>query len=281
MRQAGLATALVVFASAAEAQTMRPFSTFRQMHGETRLNVRLDYAAGSLHVAPGSGSELYRMDLSYDEDRFVPVSDFEAATGSVTLGLRASGQRGVRVVSGNQLRQIASIALSPRVDLALDITMGAAEAEVELGGLRIKDLDFKTGASRTLISFSQPNATRCRRAAFRAGAAEISVLGLGNSRCDEIEFEGGMGSVTLDFSGTWSSSSRVDVTMAVGDLTLRLPRQIGVRVTIDKLLSSFEPSGLVSRGEAFVSPNYDRASRRLDLEISTAVGDVRVEWVDE
>jgi hypothetical protein len=281
MRQVGLATALVVFASAAEAQTMRPFTTFRQMHGETRLNVRLDYAAGSLHVAPGSGSELYRMDLSYDEDRFVPVSDFDAATGMVTLGLRSSGQRGVRVVSGNQLRQIANIALSPRVDLALDITMGAAEAEIELGGLRIRDLDFKTGASRTLISFSQPNATRCRRAAFRAGAAEISVSGLGNSRCDEIEFEGGMGSVTLDFSGTWSSSSRVDVNMAVGDLTLLLPRQVGVRVSIDKLLSSFEPSGLVSRGEAFVSPNYDRAQRRLDLEISTAVGGVSVEWLDE
>jgi predicted membrane protein len=50
---------------------------------------------------------------------------------------------------------------------------------------------------------------------------------------------------------------------------------------MDRFLSSFEPAGLVSRDGAFVSPNYDRSSRRLDLVISTAVGDVTVEWVDQ
>jgi hypothetical protein len=281
MRQVGLGAALVLYAAAAQAQTMRPFTTFRQMHGETRLNARFEYAAGSLHIAPGSPSQLYRMDLSYDADRFVPVSDFEAASGTVVLGLRAAGTGGVRVVSRHQLRQVASVGISPRVDLALDLTLGAVDAEVELGGLRVTDLDLRTGASRAVIRFSRPNATRCRHATFSAGAAEISVLGLGNSRCDEIDFEGGMGSLTLDFSGTWSSSTRVEVRMAVGALTLRLPRQAGVRISMDKFLASFEPAGLVPRGDAFVSENYDRAARRLDLEITTAVGGVGVEWLDE
>jgi hypothetical protein len=280
MRQAGLITTLVLCGTAAEAQTLRPFTTFRQMHGETRLQARLEYAAGSLHLAPGQPTELYRMDLSYDEDRFVPVSDFDPATGSVVLGLRAAGDGGVRVVSRNQLRQVATVAISPRVDLALDLTLGAADATVELGGLRVSSLELKTGASRAVIGFSRPNATRCSRATFSAGAAEISVLGLGNSRCDEIEFEGGMGRVTLDFSGAWRSSAHVEVRMAVGGLTLRLPRQVGVRIAMDKFLSSFEPAGLVRRGDAFVSSNYDRAARRLDLELTTAVGGVSVEWVD-
>jgi hypothetical protein len=271
---------LLLAGASAQAQTMRPFTTFRQMHGETRLNARLEYGAGNLQISPGQAAELYRMDLVYDEDRFVPVSDFEAASGTVVLGLRSSGQGGVRVVSRNQLRQVARVALSPRVDLALDLNLGAADAEIELGGLRVSTLDLKTGASRTVVSFSKPNATRCRRASFAAGAAEISVAGLGNSRCDEIEFEGGMGSVTLDFGGTWSSSSQVHVTMAVGGLTLRLPRQVGVRIAMDKFLSSFEPVGLERRGDAFISENYERAERRLDLDITTAVGGVDVEWIE-
>ena len=281
MRQPGLVTALVLCATAVQAQTIRPFSTFRQLHGETRLNARLEYAAGSLQIGPGQPTELYRMDVSYDEERFVPVSDFDAASGSVVLGLRAAGSGGLRVSSRNHLRQVARVAISPRVDLALDLTLGAADAEVELGGLRLSTLDLKTGASRAVIRFSRPNATRCRSARFSAGAAEISVLGLGNSRCDEIELEGGMGSLTLDFSGTWTSSSQVKVTMAVGGLTLRLPRQVGVRISMDKFLSSFEPAGLVRRGDAFVSENYDRAARRLDLEITTAMGGVSLEWLDE
>ncbi|HEU4680879.1 MAG TPA: hypothetical protein VFS51_03995 [Gemmatimonadales bacterium] len=281
MRLAAGGVALLLCGTTAQAQSLRGFSTFRQMHGETRLTAQLEYAAGNLEVSPGRPGELYRMDLSYDEDRFVPVSDFDAASGEVVLGLRSRGESGVRVSSRNQLLQVAKVAISPRVDLALALNLGAAEAQIELGGLRVSSLDLKTGASKAVISFSRPNATRCRQAVFSAGAAEVTVLGLGNSRCDEIEFEAGVGSVTLDFGGTWSSSARVAVNMAVGGLTLRLPRQVGVRIAMDKFLSSFEPAGLVRRGDAFVSENYDRATRRLDLEITTAVGGVGVQWLDE
>ena len=69
-------------------------------------------------------------------------------------------------------------------------------------------LKLEAGASRATVRFSQPNGARCRAAVLSAGAAELSVLGLGNSRCDRIAFEGGVGQVTLDFGGAWTSSSR-------------------------------------------------------------------------
>jgi hypothetical protein len=175
---------------------------------------------------------------------------------------------------------VAAVGLSPRVNLAIALALGAVEAEVELGGLRVTSLDVKTGASRTMIRFSRPNAVRCEEARFSAGAAEVSIIGLGNSRCDEIEFEGGIGKVTLDFGGVWTSSSRVEVKMAVGELTLRLPRNAGVRIRMDKFLSSFEPAGLVRRGEAFESSNYAQTERHLDVELTTAMGGVDVEWAE-
>ena len=280
VRSLGITVALLLCGVPLRAQTMRPFETFRQLHGETRLAARLEYAAGSLHLAPGRAGELYRMDLGYDESRFVPVSDYDASSGSVFLGLRAAGEGGVRVVSRNQLRQIAAVAISPKVDVALDLTLGAAEADLELGGLRVTNLQLKSGASRTVVRFSKPNGTRCQRASISAGAADVSVLGLGNSRCDLIEFEGGVGKVLLDFAGAWTSNAQVEVKMAMGELTLRLPRRVGVRISMDKFLSSFEPAGLVLRGEAFQSPNYDVNQRHLDLDLTTAVGGVNVEWVE-
>ena len=258
---------------------MRPFSTFRQLHGETRLTARLEYAAGNLQIAPAGEAQLYRMDLAYDDGRYIPISDYDAQTGTVLLGLKPAGEGGVRVVSRTQLSQVAAVGLSPRVNLALALALGAAEAEAELGGLRVTRLDVKTGASRATIRFSRPNAVRCQQATFSAGAAEVSIIGLGNSRCDEIEFEGGIGTVTLDFGGVWTSSSRVEIKMAVGELTLRLPRNAGVRIRMDKFLSSFDPAGLVRRGEAFESTNYARAERHLDLDLTAAMGGVNVEWV--
>ena len=81
--------ALALGASGAAAQSMRPFSTYRQWHGETRLDARLDYAAGALRLAAGRPNELYRMDVLYDGERYVPVSEFDAARGGV--GARAPG----------------------------------------------------------------------------------------------------------------------------------------------------------------------------------------------
>jgi hypothetical protein len=273
------ALALALAASRAQAQSMRPFSTYRQWHGETRVAARLDYAAGALRLAAGRPAELYRMDVLYDGDRYVPVSDFDAAEGNVALGLRASGEGGLRVVSKSQLRQTASVTFSPKSDLALAVTLGAVDGDLELGGLRLTDLALEAGASRATVRFSQPNAVRCRAATLTAGAAELTVLGLGNSRCERIAFEGGVGQVTLDFGGAWTSSSRVEVKMALGKVALRLPRQVGIRITLDKFLATFEPQGLVRRGTSYLSPGYDKASRHLDIDVTTAVGGVTVEWV--
>jgi hypothetical protein len=276
-----LVLGLLLWAGTASAQSMRPFSTFRQQHGETRLRVNLQYAAGVLRLGAGPTGQLYRMDVSYDPDRFVPRSEFDAARGEVLLGVEAAGHAGLRVVSQHQLQQLATVSFSPDVDLALDVGLGAVDADLELGGLRLTDLNLETGASRAVIRFSQPNGARCGAAQLSAGAAELSVIGLGNSRCDRIDFQGGVGKVTLDFAGAWTASSNVEVQMAMGELTLRLPRQVGVRITLDKFLSSFEPSGLVRRGNSFESPGYNRDSRHLDIAMTAAVGQVRVEWVNK
>jgi hypothetical protein len=273
--------ALALGAGSAAAQSMRAFSTFRQLHGETRLRADLHYLAGGLRVAPGRANELYRMDASYDEERYRPTSDYNAATGAVDLGLEAAGTGGLRVLSTRQLRQDANVAFSPAVDLDLDVTLGAVDADLELGGLSLSALTMQAGASQAVVRFSQPNRSRCRSAEITTGAAELTIVGLGNSRCDRIDFEGGMGKVTLDFGGTWTSSSRAEIKMAVGELTLRLPRRAGVRLTLDRFLASFDPAGLVRTGNGFQSPGYDRAERKLDIELTSAVGGVRIEWADE
>ena len=280
MRACALALALLLGAGSAAAQSLRPFSSYRQLHGETRLDATLEFAAGLLRVAPGRATELYRIDASFDGERYLPISRYDAARGAVALGLQPTGGAGLRVVSRRQLRQAANVSLSPRVDLALEMTLGAAEADIELGGLRVASWTLRTGASQAVVRFSQPNGMRCRRGALTAGAAELTVLGLGNSRCDRLDFEGGMGKVTLYFGGAWTSSSAVDVKMAVGELTLRLPRRVGVRLLLDKFLAHFEPAGLVSRDGGFESPGYADAERRLDIAVTTAVGGVRVEWTN-
>lgn len=264
---------------ALEAQTLKHFSTTRQFHGEVRLAATVEFGGGTLDVSPGAPTSLYGMQLAYDGERFRPVSLWNAGAAAVTLGLtsRESGSLGV---GGTIPHQTASIQFSPQTDLDLTVKMGAAKSVVDLGGLRLSSLVIETGASQTEVRFSKRNAMRCTTAAFRAGVAELAVLGLGNSRCDRVTFEGGMGSVVLDYAGAWESDAELDATLAVGGLTLRVPRSIGVIITTDRFLASFQPAGFTREGNRYVSTNDATASRHLRVDLATSLGGATVEWLD-
>ena len=274
-----LAAFLLIVPGQVAAQQMRDFTSARQRHGEGRLATRLEFAAGALRLAPGPPGRLYGLELTYDVERFRPISRFDPTSNTVHLGLASTGRSGIRVSSREHLQQTAEVMLSPAVALALDVALGAVDADMELGGLRITSLRVGTGASRSTIRFSTPNLARCSSATFEAGAAEVALTGLGNSRCDRITFTGGVGTAVLDLSGGWTTDAALDVSMTMGELTLRLPRRIGVRVEMARFLSSFAAAGWTRQGNTYFSPGYDSAARKVSIALSTTIGNVNVEWL--
>ncbi|HEX8907138.1 MAG TPA: hypothetical protein VF771_19965, partial [Longimicrobiaceae bacterium] len=251
---------------------MRETTSARQLAGEKELAVRVQYGAGRLQVQPATGDLLYRMDLRYDEEAFRPVAEYDRDAGRLKLGVegREHGGSGRHGAEGEH----ASIALAPSVPLDLTLQFGAGEATVELGGMSLRELTLETGASSTAVSFSRPNRIEAERVEVRAGAAELRVTGLGNTRARRFEFQGGMGQATLDFGGGWNHNASAHVQMGVGSVRLRLPRSLGVRITRSAFLSSFDPSEMVKRGNAWYSRGYEAAQYRLDIEVDAAVGSV-------
>jgi hypothetical protein len=282
MRAAGFAaTALLVLTPAAGAQTLRTLTASRQVHDDTALVVRVTYAVGHFRLTPGRAGELYRMELRYDEDKFTPVRAYDPATGELRLGLEGRGGH-ITYDGDHQGRTAPSLdlVLAPDVPLTLDVDLGAAQADVELGGLALRDLTYKTGASTTEVRFSRPNPIACGSLAFKAGAAAFEGLELGNANCRHISFEGGVGTVTLDFTGDWRTDATADLHVAVGKLRLRLPRDLGVELTLDRFLASFDQTGFTKRGDAYYSDNYRTAPHHLTLSVESAFGGVEVSWVE-
>lgn len=273
---------LAASAGAAQAQTLREYSSTRQDHGESRLAVTINYAGGTFDLGPATAGILYGLRLTYDADRYAPVARFDAGVPRLTLGTEALPRSGGMRVSHRGTPPAATIGLGTRADLDLDIQLGAADATLELGGIRISRLKLETGASKTAVHFSESNPIRCSEAELSAGAAELVVTGLGYSRCSEVDFNGGVGKVTLDFSGPWSGAIRLDAGMAVGELVLRLPRRAGIKLELDKFLASFAPAGLVrsADGRSWTSTGFESAAQQLVVEVETAFGGVTVEWID-
>jgi hypothetical protein len=266
-------TLLAALPAGVAAQDWRTLTASRAMEGEELLRVKVEYAAGRLEVAPGEPGTLYRASLRYDDEIFDPVAEFQ--DGHLKLGVGGANIRGRDMKSG-YLRA----AFSPEVPLELDMAFGAVDADLELGGLRITAAHIATGASRTALRVSSPNPVTAERVQFEVGAAQFEATGLANLRARHIEVSGGVGDVTLDFSGQAQLDTRVSVQMGLGALTLRIPRGLGVRVAKDGFLAGFDSQGLVKRGDAFFSTDWESAPHKLTVDIDAAFGSIIVIWID-
>jgi hypothetical protein len=267
------ALALVACDRAAAQEDWRTFNASRQADGEEALRVKLEYGAGTLTLAPGASGLLYSANLQYDAATFTPVHAYDS--GRLRLGFEGTNVRG-RNLRGGQL----DVQLTPDLPVELELQFGAAEANLDLGGVRVRRLDVQTGASRTRLNIAQPNQETCRSAEFQVGAAQFHATGLGNLRAERLRVQGGVGDVVLDFSGDWAHDLNATVDMGLGSLTLRMPRDVGIRIVRSGRLSSFDSEGLTKRGEAYYSGNWDSATNRLSLTVNAALGSVRVAWVD-
>ncbi len=269
---AGLALGMVPVQ--ARAQDWRNVTSFRQRAQESRLDVHVRYGAGMLSILPGGAGELYRTDIRYDSDTFEPVTDYRS--GRLEVGVEGRG-KGIKIRNTESGKM--KLALSPDVPLDLDLDFGAVEADIELGGLRLARADIETGASETEIRFSEPNRVACESLRIQMGAAALEARGLGNANCARVRAEGGVGDLTLDFSGAWQRDMAAEVTIALGSLTLRVPENVGVRVDKDTFLADFNGTGFHKRDGSHYSQNWETAEHHLTVKVEGAFGTIDVRWI--
>jgi hypothetical protein len=276
LRNGALAIGTVVLLGCGEANAQadwRTLNSSRQADGEEMLHVDVEYGAGTLSLGAGQAGMLYNAKVHYDAESFRPVVTY--ADNRLRMGVEGSAGRGRNIRAGE-----LDLKLSPDVPVELSVKFGAAEANLDLGGLRVRRLDIQTGASRTVLNVAEPNLEPCQFAQIQVGAARFEATGLGNLNAERLSVQGGVGEVTLDFTGAWASAMNASIEMGLGSLTLRMPRGLAVRINRVGRLTSFDSEGLTKRGDSYYSENWDSGAGKLSLDVKAALGSIRVVWVD-
>jgi phage shock protein PspC (stress-responsive transcriptional regulator) len=98
----------------------------------------------------------------------------------------------------------------------------------------------------------------------------------------EDSYSHAFGSMTVDLTDVSFArgTTHLDVSIAFGDLRVLVPDDIGLRVEGSTVFGSLRVLGREWSGftnETWESDNYDGATRRLDLKLSTAFGSARLD----
>ena len=162
--------------------------------------------------------------------------------------------------------------LSTQIPLDLSIEGGASENNFDLSGLQLTGIKIMQGASKTDLSFNQPNPVVLDEFSFTTGASSASLYGLGYANFNQMSFSAGAGDYTLDFTGALSHDASVDIKATISNITIIIPA--GMKAVI---VNAGTVSNINTEGVWLLSDNTYNTQEEgptLSIRLDMAVGNV-------
>ncbi|GAE88591.1 LiaF domain-containing protein [Acetivibrio straminisolvens] len=92
--------------------------------------------------------------------------------------------------------------------------------------------------------------------------------------------DGGAGNIKLVL-GDRHPSTKVDIDAGAAKFNIFVPKDSGIKIDVDGLLSSIEFNGLVleKKNKSYISPGYDKAKNKIEIEIDIGAGALEINGI--
>lgn len=239
------------------------------------LKVTIKFGAGKLNLISGE-EDVFKGNFQYDKSILKPNIRYEilGETGILTLSQSIKKDLDLPFPYKNRW----NLKLPSGVPLQLYINTATYSGDINLTNLQIENFYLTTGASQTNIVFNQPNLMDKKNINIKTGASTIKMLGLANANFDEMNFAGGVGSYTFDFSGNLTKKSKVSINVGVAKIILKIPSNMGTKIIFKKLPAlKLDIKGFIKiNDQTYVNTEYGKRDAELDIEIKGGLIDVEV-----
>ncbi|MGA9533756.1 MAG: toast rack family protein [Anaerolineales bacterium] len=241
---------------------------------ESPVELRLGFAAGQLNIEPAEQQALVAGSATYNVEQLAPAISTRGGMIQMTTGEVNNLNDLDFDFSLNQRTNRWDLTLAAE-PMSLQIDGGAFQGSLELGGLAIEDLKISSGAADLSLSFSEPNLASMRTFEFNTGASSVNLTGLANAGFEQMQFQGGAGDFTLDFSGDLRAAADVRVKAALSSIKLVIPEGINAEIQLEGGLANVQaPSGFSSSGRTYTQSG---SGPQLTVHVQLGAGDLQIQ----
>lgn len=107
--------------------------------------------------------------------------------------------------------------------------------------------------------------------------AGTSDLRLADLALTGLHFDQGAGTSTVDLTGDWASDLEAVIETGAADLTVRLPKDLGVRVEVSSGPTAVTAPGFSRDGTVYTNAAYGSADVNLRIAINAGIGVIKLE----
>lgn len=164
--------------------------------GANAISADIEMGLGDLHVA-GGADDLLEGESTFNVEELRPKIDFDGEqlnihTAQVEVGFDSFWDM-------DEFRNEWDLSFSDEVAMDMVINLGAGNAQLDLGSLKVYELQLDAGAGNMHVDLS------------------------GSSTLTELSVDAGVGAITIDLRGDWPQGLRAEIRAGVGDITIWLP----------------------------------------------------------
>jgi len=110
-----------------------------------------------------------------------------------------------------------------------------------------------------------------------AGNSELQLAGLPLTRLD---VKLGAGTSTLDLNGAWAHDLAVAVDSGAANITVQLPKDVGVRVEVEAGPTVVDAPGLTKNGNVYTNAAFGVADVTLNIKMDAGIGWINLDVVE-
>lgn len=217
-----------------------------------------------------SGCNSFVTEKEYEESISVKKDKAKALDVELNLGIgEINVQKGAEEwVDGNAIYNLKKLKPQVSYDLHRDIGEVVIEHE-DQKRFRISEIknewDIKITDKIPLSLSIETGATM----------ANLDLKGL---KLESLDIETGVGDIAIDLGGDWETSFETNIETGVGQTTVYLPSEVGVKITIEKGIGSSDVVGFISKGDnVYVNEAYEGADVILTVSAEMGVGEISFE----
>ena len=218
-----------------------------ELAGAERVTTKISFGAGELNLE-GGATNLADSEFRYNIEGWTPEVAYGVEDGHGTLRINQPSLEKL-VLPSEEMRNKWDIKLNDDVPLDLKLEMGAGQSQLDLRGLNLTKF------------------------VLNAGAGEVHI-NLADTSVPEINLEAGIGEMTVDLSGPWHNDLKANISSGIGGVTLKVPRDVGVRIKAETGIGEVSAIGLNRQDGAYVNSAYGESDITLNIEMQGGVGEI-------
>jgi hypothetical protein len=247
------------------------------------LAISVEMPAGKIRLQRGGVQDLYELQLSYCRNHFTAESRFTelpaGAGGGEGAELRIAAREIKPVSRPGEEPNLMQLRVRPGLALDLRLAAGSGEVLADLTALSVRRLVMHGGDGPLQLRFKAGNPVDLEQLRVVAGTGRVELEGLGWGSVKSLQFYGGAGPATLDFSGPGPQEAAAFVDPGTGGIDLVFPKDLAVEVSGAGVNAESPPAGFLKGANTWVSSNRQVASRQLILVVDRGSEGLRYRWL--